>query len=87
VPSPDLNKFVFFKSLENVRGVLIDDMSSDGRYIISINFFLKINNYHNYFLNTNLFRSEIIDIDKNDLFVMRYKPIGNYVKSDQMQLI
>lgn len=33
VPSPDLNKFVFFKSLENIRGVLIDDMSSDGRYV------------------------------------------------------
>jgi len=32
-------------------------------------------------------RNEIVDIDKNDLYVMRYKPIGNYVSSGQIQLI
>jgi GINS complex subunit 4 len=62
MPKPDLNKFIFFKSLDNLRGILIDDMSMDGR-------------------------NEIIDIDKNDLYVMRYKPIGSYVASGQVQLI
>ena len=32
-------------------------------------------------------RHEIIDVDKNDLYVMRYKPIGNHVISGQVQLI
>lgn len=32
-------------------------------------------------------RNEIIDMDANDLFVMRYKPIGNYVNAGQIQLI
>ena len=32
-------------------------------------------------------RNEIIDMDKNDLYIMRYKPIGNYVNSGEIQLI
>jgi len=62
VPKPDLNRFVFLKSEEAVRGILVDDMNLDGR-------------------------NEIIDMDKNDLYVMRYKPIGNYVNSGEIQLI
>jgi len=62
MPQPDLNKFVFLRSHDDLRGILIDDMSSDGR-------------------------NEIIDMEKNDLYVMRYKPIGNYVNSGEIQLI
>ena len=32
-------------------------------------------------------RNEIIDIDKGDLYVMRYKPISNYVNSSKVELI
>ena len=45
MPKPDLNKFIFLKSLDNLRGILIDDMNLDGR-------------------------NEIVDIDKDDLYVM-----------------
>ena len=31
--------------------------------------------------------NEIVDMEKNDLYVMRYKPIGNYVNSSEIQLI
>lgn len=62
MPKPDLDKFVFLKANENVRGILVDDINMDGR-------------------------NEIIDMDKNDLYVIRYKPIGNYVNSEEIQLI
>lgn len=62
VPKPELDRFVFLKAQENVRGILLDDMNYDGR-------------------------NEIIDMDKNDLYIMRYKPIGNYVSSGEVQLI
>lgn len=31
MPRPDLDKFVFLKSVENIKGILIDDMTNDGR--------------------------------------------------------
>lgn len=62
MPKPDVDKFVFLKANENVRGILVDDMNIDGR-------------------------NEIIDMDKNDLYVIRYKPISNYVHSEEVQLI
>jgi len=31
VPKPDLDKFVFLRANENVRGILVDDMNADGR--------------------------------------------------------
>lgn len=62
MPKPDLDRFVFLKSQENLRGILVDDMSLDGR-------------------------NEIVDMDKDDLYIMRYKPIGNYVNSGEIQLI
>jgi GINS complex subunit 4 len=62
MPTPDLNRFVFLRSHEPVRGILVDDLNLDGR-------------------------NEIIDMDKDDLYVMRYKPIGNYVNSGEIQLV
>lgn len=62
MPNPDLNKFVFLKAQEDLRGILVDDMNLDGR-------------------------NEILDMEKKDLYVMRYKPIGNYVNSGEVQLI
>lgn len=35
----------------------------------------------------NFWRNEIVDMDKGDLYIMRYKPIGNYVNSGEIQLI
>lgn len=35
----------------------------------------------------NNLSNEILDIEKNDVIVMRYKPVKNYVQSDQIQLI
>ena len=32
-------------------------------------------------------RNEIIDMDKNDLYIISYKPIGNYTNSEEIQLI
>ena len=32
VPRPDHDRFVFLQSQENLRGILVDDMSLDGRY-------------------------------------------------------
>lgn len=62
MPRPDHDRFVFLQSQENLRGILVDDMSLDGR-------------------------NEIVDMDKDDLYIMRYKPIGNYVNSGEIQLI
>jgi hypothetical protein len=62
VPKPAIDKFVFLKSMDNLKGVLVDDLSMDGR-------------------------NEIVDMDRNDLYVMRYRPIDNYVESSQIQLI
>jgi hypothetical protein len=31
VTKPDMDKFVFLRANENVRGVLVDDMNMDGR--------------------------------------------------------
>lgn len=62
MPKPDMDRFVFLKAQESLRGILVDDMSLDGR-------------------------NEIVDMDKNDLYIMRYKPIGNYVNSGEIQLI
>jgi hypothetical protein len=62
VPKPDLDTFVILKSLDNLRGVLIDDLSMDGR-------------------------NEIVDMDKEDLHIMRYRPVDNYVEAGQIQLI
>ena len=31
MPRPDLDKFVFLKSVDNIKGILIDDMTNDGR--------------------------------------------------------
>ncbi|RNA08804.1 DNA replication complex GINS SLD5 [Brachionus plicatilis] len=62
VPRPDMDKFVFLKTMDSIKGILIDDMTNDGR-------------------------NEIIDMDKDDLYIMRYNPIKSYVNSGEIQLI
>ena len=31
VPKPDMDRFVFLRAQDNLRGILVDDMSADGR--------------------------------------------------------
>ena len=57
-----MDKFIFLKAADNLKGILIDDLQMDGR-------------------------NEIIDMEHDDLYVMRYNPIRNYVNSGQIQLI
>lgn len=32
MPKPDVDKFVFFRALDSVKGVMVDDLASDGRF-------------------------------------------------------